>query len=221
MPLVDRPEHEFAHHPIGIVIAHRELAPDHLLLLAVFFRRQSGVHHRVRQNIERDCDAFLRHVDPVNGAIERRVGVDVAALILHALRDGIGRAGLGSLKQHVLENVGKTGAKMSAFVDAARAAPRLHTRDRRAPVVLHDNGEAVRQSPLLCGNRRKRDRRRTARGHRVELSGVQHGRKSNNPRAVPFIELSARAGRAEKSPAAAWPPGGTASQTHPEKCRPT
>ena len=59
MPLVGRPKHEFAHHPIGIVIAHRELTPNHLLLLAVFFRRQSGVHHRVRQSIERDRDTFL------------------------------------------------------------------------------------------------------------------------------------------------------------------
>ena len=55
----------------------------------VFFRRQSRIHHRVGKNIERSSDAILRHVDPENRAIERRVGVDVTADVLDFLRDRI------------------------------------------------------------------------------------------------------------------------------------
>ena len=89
MPLIRGGEKELARHPIGIVHAHGEFAPDHFLFLVVFLRRQSRIHHRVGQNIERGRDAVLRHIDPENRAIERRVGVDVTADVLDFLRDRI------------------------------------------------------------------------------------------------------------------------------------
>ena len=138
MPLIGGFEHELPHHPIGIVVEHGELSPDDFLFLAVLLWREGGVHHRVGQNIERARDPFPRHVNPKDGSIEGSIGVDVAALVLHALRDRIGRARPGALEEHVLENMREAGAEMAAFVDAARAAPSLHACDRRAPIGLHD-----------------------------------------------------------------------------------
>ena len=80
-------EKQLARHPVGIIHAHREFAPDHFLFLRVFLRREGGVHHRIGQNIEGDARAGFRHIDPVNRPIERGVGVDVAAHILDFLGD--------------------------------------------------------------------------------------------------------------------------------------
>ena len=69
----------------------------------------------------------LGHVDPVHRAVERSVSVDVPALVLDALRDGVGRAGFRALEQHVFEQVRHAPApRCLALVDAARADPDLH-----------------------------------------------------------------------------------------------
>ena len=91
MPLISGGEKQLARHPIGIVKAHGEFAPDHFLFLDVLLRRQRGVHHRVGQDVERGGHAGFRDVDPVNRPIEGSVGVDVTADILDALRDRVGR----------------------------------------------------------------------------------------------------------------------------------
>ncbi len=68
MTLVRGREKEQARLTIGIIQPHRELATNDLLLSGVFFRRQRGVDHRVRQNRERALHAIFRHVDPKNCA---------------------------------------------------------------------------------------------------------------------------------------------------------
>ena len=172
MSLIGGLEKQLPHHPIGIVDPHRELAPDHFLFLAVLLRRAESSSSSRRPECRARCDAFLRHIDPENGAIERSIGIDVAAHVLDFLRDRVGRSRLGSLEKHVLENVRKARAEMLVFVDAAGRAPRLHARDRRAAIFLHDDREAVRQRPFLRGDRRKTDGRRSPAWRRALRSAV-------------------------------------------------
>ena len=157
MLLVSRCEKEQPRHAIGIIHPHGKLAPDDFLFFLVFFRRQSRIDHSVRQNVERGGHAVFRHVDPKNGAIERRVRIDVAAHVLDFLRDLIFSSGLGSLEQHVLENVRQPCADMLVFVDASRGAPRLHAGDGRAVIFLDDHRQPVWQNPFLRRAWRKSD----------------------------------------------------------------
>ena len=76
----------------------------------------------------------------------------------------------------------RPGAEMRGLVDAARAAPRLHARDRRAPIGLHDDREAVRQSPFLRGDRRKGDCRRVPGGAVLSRAVVNMRDKCNDRR---------------------------------------
>ncbi len=64
------------------------------------------------------------------------------------------------LEEHVLEDMGQSGAQVLVLVDAAGRAPCLYARHWRAMIFLNDDGEAVRQNPFLRCARRKRDSRR-------------------------------------------------------------
>ncbi len=150
MLAIGRGEERLAAHAIRVVVAHRKLAPDDLLLLHVFLGRQRGVHHRVGEQFERDRHALRRDIDPIDGAIEGRVGVDVAAGVLDALGKVARAARRRALEKHVLENVREPGAEMAVLVNAARLHPHLHAGHGRAVIFLHDDAEAVRQRPACA-----------------------------------------------------------------------
>ena len=160
MPLICRPKKQQASHAIGIIHAHRELAPDDFLLFVVFVRRKAGIHHRIAQHLQGRANTVFRHIDPKNCPIERSVGIDVTPDVLDALRNLICRSRVGSLKEHVLENVGQPRAKVLVFIDASSRAPRLHARHRRAVIFLHYDGQPVWQNPFLRRAQRKRDQSR-------------------------------------------------------------
>ncbi len=160
-------------HAIGIIHAHGKLAPDHFLLLLIFFRRQGGIHHRVGQNVERGRDAVLRYVDPKNRAIKRSVRINVAAYVLNFLRDLIFASCLGSLEKHVLENVGQARAKVLVFVDTPGGAPCLHTCHRRAAIFLNDDRQSARQNPFLRRARRKVYGRRRSNRRSFQISHAE------------------------------------------------
>ena len=159
MPLISGCKKKQPSHAIWIIHAHGKLAANDFLFFLIFLRRQSGIHHRIGQNVERGRDAIFRHVDPKNRAIKRSVRVDVTAHALNFLRDLIGRSGLCSLEEHVLENVGQARAEVLVFVDASRGAPSLHACHRRAAIFLNDDRQPVRQDPFLRRARRKVDDR--------------------------------------------------------------
>ena len=78
-----RVEQRLAQTVVRIVVAHGDLAQDHVLLAGHFFDGQRRVQHRVGQHIERDIHMRRGQVDVVNRAVKRGVGVDVAAMRLH------------------------------------------------------------------------------------------------------------------------------------------
>ena len=90
---------------------------------------------------------LARDIDPIDRAIERRVGVDVAAGVLDALRKLARAARRRALEKHVLEHVREPGAEVPILVNAARFHPDLHAGHRRAVILLHDDAQAVRKRP--------------------------------------------------------------------------
>ncbi len=173
MPLIRRPKKEKANHAIGVIHAHRELAPDDFLLFFVFLRREGGIHHSVAQHRQRGANAIFRHVDPKNRPIKRGIGVDITPDILDALRNLIRRLRFRSFEQHVFQNVGQPRAEVLVLFDASSSAPRLHTRHRRAVIFLYDDGQPVWQNPFLRGARRKRNHGRRFRWRSIQ---IDHGK---------------------------------------------
>ncbi len=163
-----------------VVLVHVHLAADDVHLLAQFIGGQRGVHHDVAENVHGDLRARVRHIDVIDGAVERRVSVHVAARVLHLLIDFPRRPIRRALEEHVFEHVRETGAKPLVLVNAPRAAPRLRGNDRRRFVFANDERERVieRHHPHIRrdgGNGIRRYRR-------GRISGSQsrnHGKSPN------------------------------------------
>ena len=136
---------------VGVVEAHVDLAQDDFLLLRHFLRGQRGVQHGVGEQVDGDSGVLRRHVDIVDGAVERRVGVDVAAMRLDGRGDLPAGAAFRALEEHVLEVVREAGAQRPALVDAAGLHPHLHGTDGRRGVALEQDGEAVGERVAFDG----------------------------------------------------------------------
>ena len=130
---------------IGIVLPHRDLAPYHFALVLKFILGDRGETDHVTEDVETDFRPARGRVDPVNGAIKGGVGIDVAALRLHRLRDLVGTAPARAFEEHVLKVMRHARAEPGALVDAAGAAPGLQAHDGGGAVLLHDDLEPVRQ----------------------------------------------------------------------------
>ena len=149
MSLVSGGKKKQGSHAVGVIQTHGEFAPNHFLFFKVFLGRQSRVHHRICQNVQRSSDTVFRHIDPKNRVIERCVSVDVTANILDLLRDYIGRSCLRALKEHVFENVRQARTQMVVLIHATSGTPRLDTCHRRAVVFMHDERQPIWQDPFL------------------------------------------------------------------------
>ena len=140
---------------VGIIVAHRKLAPNHLALLFQLIGGERGIHQRIGEQIERRLHAARRDINPIHRAVERRVGVDVAAVVLHRAREVLRCASRRAFEKHVLQQVRKTRAEPFAFVDAPGFHPRLHARNGRRRIFLHDEFEAVWQGESAGGDGRQ------------------------------------------------------------------
>ena len=151
-------EKEFAQDLVGIVIPHRDLAADHVALVFEFILGEGGVADHVTEDFETGHRAARGCVDPVDGAVEGGVGVDVAALGLHRLRDLVRIAAARAFEKHVLEEMRDTRAEPVTLVDAARATPALQAHDRCRGILAHEDLEAVREGldPDLEGREMQR-----------------------------------------------------------------
>ena len=128
-----------------IIVAHRDLAADHVQFLCQLIGRQRRVLEDVAKDVDGHDRAVIGHIDVIHRAIEGRVGVHVPAGLLHLLINAPGATFLGAFEKHVLENVGEARAHPCAFVDAAGAAPSLRGDDRRGVILAHDDGQTILQ----------------------------------------------------------------------------
>ena len=136
-------EHELGGLATGIVKSHRKFATDDFLLLHILVLGERGVLHHIGEDFDGLRGAVRGNIDPINGAVEGGVGIDVAAELLDLVGNRAGRPLFGALEKHVLENVRHPCPHPIGFVDTPRAAPGLDAGHRRAPILLDDKSQAV------------------------------------------------------------------------------
>ena len=106
-----RRKHQLRAHAVRIVEAHGELAADDFLFLGKFLGGKGRMQSRVGEQFHGGGRTVCRHVDPINRAVERGVGIDIAARLLHGAGDFVGAALFRALENHVLEQMRQSGAE--------------------------------------------------------------------------------------------------------------
>ena len=115
------------------VLDHLDLFEDHLLLALDLVRRERRTKHDVREQVDRQREVLVEHLDVVAGVFLRGERVELAADGVDCLRDVLGGAGRGALEEHVLDEVGDPAARLD-FV--ARASRQPHA-DRHRSDLRH------------------------------------------------------------------------------------
>ena len=134
---VDGVEHQLAEGASGIIFSHVDFPADDVFFFSEFGVGEGGAGGEVGEDVEGGVEAFAEGIDPVDGAVEGGVGVEVAAAVLDGFGEFAGAAVAGALEDHVFDEVGDAGAAEGAFVDAAGADPGLDA-DEGGVVVFFD-----------------------------------------------------------------------------------
>ena len=97
---------------------------------------------RVAEHVDPRCDVPACHREVVDGHVEAGKGVDVPARRFDGPRDLAHLAALGSLEQHVLEDVRHAPLRLE-LVRASRAHPQVQRHDGRRVILEQEDVEAV------------------------------------------------------------------------------
>jgi hypothetical protein len=124
----------------GVVVAHVHLAADDVELLLQLVVGQRGVLHDVAEHVHGDARAGVRGINVIHRAVEARVGVHVAADVLHLAVNLPRRTRGRAFEEHVFQHMAQARAEPAALVHTARLRPRLRGHDRRGAVLAQDDG---------------------------------------------------------------------------------
>src|SRR5579883_754137 len=102
---------------VGRIVGLSDFLEDDGALAVELGRIEDRVLENVGEDVDRQRDILFQHLGVIGGVLARRVGVEMAADRLDLLGDGEGRAALGALERHVLQ-------EMSNAVDVGRLVPR-------------------------------------------------------------------------------------------------
>ena len=119
------------------VLDHLDLFEDHLLLALDLVRRKCRTKHDVREQVDREREVLVEHLDVVAGVFLRGERVELAADGVDCLRDVLSGAGRGALEEHVLDEVGDPAARLDLV---ARASRQPHA-DRHRSNLRHRFGD--------------------------------------------------------------------------------
>jgi len=126
------------------VHAALDLLAHDLDLALQLARIEGGAGHRVRQDVHALGEELRRQDDVVDGLVEARPRVDLAAARLDRPGDLPGSAAGGTLEQHVLVQM-RQARLVGAFVGASHAHPHLDGDHRRRVVFLDQQRQPVGQ----------------------------------------------------------------------------
>ena len=119
------------------------LLDDGLQLPGQLLRIQQGVGQRVGLDLQPPGEGLGGEGEVVVGGIVVSPGVELAAQGLDLRGDPVGGgAAVGSLEEHVLDDVGDPDLVV-LLVEVARLHPDVHGHDGRGVDLLHQDGEAV------------------------------------------------------------------------------
>jgi len=124
------------------VLDHLDLFDDDFLLALEVRAAERRVQHDVRQNVERERQMLVEHLDVVARVFLRRKRVELPADRVDRLSDVLRRPGGRALEEHVLDEVGDA-ALLGRLVPRAPRQP--HADADRADLrhLLGENAEAV------------------------------------------------------------------------------
>ena len=131
---------------VGVAVAHRELALDHLALALEFALEHDVVAHPVGEQPDRRGGLVGGGVDVVADGVQRRrrVGLGTHAAEL-GVAGGLGGGGGGAAGEQVLEEVREAGAHVLLLVERAGLDPDLRGDHRGGRDLLHDDDHPVGQ----------------------------------------------------------------------------
>ena len=131
-------------HRFGVVVLHADFLEDDLLLLGDVLGREQGMQHHVGEHVEGQRQILIEHARTKAGGFLGREGVEHAADRVYFARDLLGRAPLGALEHHVLDEV-RDSVQRRRFLARARAHPDAHRHRARMRHRLGHQHQAVRQ----------------------------------------------------------------------------
>ena len=138
-------EQELGRGVVRIIEAHVDFAADDVLFFLKFGLGQGRVENKAGEALEEDVERARGAIDEVDGAVERGVGVPVAASGLDGVGEGFSIEVAGALEDHVFEKMGDPGTEVAVLMDAAGGDPDLGRDHGGGGVGVEDQGEAVGQ----------------------------------------------------------------------------
>ncbi|MNC85040.1 hypothetical protein D3C83_06120 [compost metagenome] len=130
---------------VGRVLDHLDFFEDHLLLALDVFGAERRVHDDVRQDLDRQRQVLVEHLDVIAGVLLRGEGVHLAADRINRLRDVFGRARGGALEEHVLDEM-RDAALLLRLVPGAAREPHADADRPNVRHPLREKTEAIRQN---------------------------------------------------------------------------
>ena len=135
---------DFVDEVVGIVLIHFYFFENDAALLRDVAGIEDGMEDEIAEDIHGERKMLVENFDVEADAFLRRECVHVAADRIDLAGDGFGGAGLGSLEDHVLDEVGDA-VEFGIFVARAGLQPDADRDRANVGHLLGDNGQAVRQ----------------------------------------------------------------------------
>src|SRR5208283_4039860 len=97
---------DFVDEVVGIVLVHFDLFEDDAAFAGYVLGGECGMKHQVGENLKRNWNVFVEHLDAEADALFGGEGVHVAADAVDLAGNLLGGAVLGAFEDHVLDEVG-------------------------------------------------------------------------------------------------------------------
>ena len=106
------------------------------------------MQYQVAQHVQRLGDVLVQHLDVEADGLLAGKGVQVAADRVHLARNVLGRAGLGTLEDHVFHKM-RDAIQLCDFMPRAGAYPHAHSHGANMLHALRQDCQPVRQDGPL------------------------------------------------------------------------
>ena len=133
---------ELVHEVVRRVLDHLDLFEDHLLLALDVARAERRIQHDVRQDVHRQRQVLVQHLDVVAGVFLGRERIELPANGVDRLRDVLGGPRRRSLEQHVLDEV-RDAAALGRLVARPTGQPHADADGADLGHLLGEKTEAV------------------------------------------------------------------------------
>ena len=150
MMLINGGEKQLAERAPRIILSHVHFPADDIFLPLVFVLRKGRLGDQGSDDVQRRGKALLEGIHPVNGAIKRRIGIQISTGRLHCLRQFRRTPSSRAFEDQMLHQMRHARPQQFRLIQTARPHPRLNTHQLRPRRLLHDHLQPILQS-VECG----------------------------------------------------------------------